>query len=632
MNLKINTLKIQNFMGISDITLHISGGDMNISGANGTGKTTVKSAFSWLLFGKNTYGKTDFEIKPLDSEGNEIHYLETSVEAEFDVDGDPLKLKRVFQEKWTRRQGSANKEFKGHETTFFVNDIPKKKTEFNDTVTSLISEEVFKTITDPLYFNEQIKWDKRREMLMDICGDISNEDVISSNPELFPLLNMLKNRTVDELKQVVATQMKNINNELDLIPAKINEAELAKPSIEHIHDNEEERSALVEKIEDLRVKRSNIVNGAELVRLRAEKMRLENERDAIKTQFLIDSATHQELRSKTDQLESLRDSLKGLNRQKDELNTNLAKHEAEKERLSARWDETQALRFTGENCPVCGRPLDEDTVNSKKKRFNIKRVEALDEIEAELMKIKEEESNTKASLADIEGAIEVVVGNIDQFKLQIIDLENRVAHEKEAYELRAEEKRLAYNETIADLVLKISEYETNAKEDVSEIGAEIISLERELGEKNKAIAQIETHKRQEARIQELMGQQVKLSAEYTKLERDMYLIEQFTKAKVKMLDEKISEHFELAQFKMFEEQINGGIKETCETTFQGVPYSDLNSAARVNVGLDIINTICEKGNVFAPIFIDNAESVNTLLDTESQQIRLYVSDDESLLV
>jgi len=65
----------------------------------------------------------------------------------------------------------------------------------------------------------------------------------------------------------------------------------------------------------------------------------------------------------------------------------------------------------------------------------------------------------------------------------------------------------------------------------------------------------------------------------------------------------------------------------------GVPYrSDLNTAAKINAGLDIINTMQGFYGVTAPIFIDNAEGINSILETPAQTILLRVTRDKKLKV
>jgi hypothetical protein len=92
-----------------------------------------------------------------------------------------------------------------------------------------------------------------------------------------------------------------------------------------------------------------------------------------------------------------------------------------------------------------------------------------------------------------------------------------------------------------------------------------------------------------------------------------------------MLEGKINSKFHMARFKLFEVQVNGALAECCETTFNGVPYSNLNNGARLNIGLDIINTLAEHYGFSPPVWLDNAESVTDILPTKGQQIRLIVS-------
>src|SRR5699024_2036177 len=99
--------------------------------------------------------------------------------------------------------------------------------------------------------------------------------------------------------------------------------------------------------------------------------------------------------------------------------------------------------------------------------------------------------------------------------------------------------------------------------------------------------------------------------------------ETYIRTKINLLESKINNRFKYAKFKLFEEQINAGIKETCEVLYKGVPYSrGLNNASRINVGLDVINTLTEHYGISVPIFVDNGESVTDLIETKSQLIKL----------
>ena len=83
---------------------------------------------------------------------------------------------------------------------------------------------------------------------------------------------------------------------------------------------------------------------------------------------------------------------------------------------------------------------------------------------------------------------------------------------------------------------------------------------------------------------------------------------------------------------MFDHRINGALKPICECTVGGVPYSDLNNADRINAGIDIINALSQHKGVYAPCFIDNAESINEVMPMHSQRIDLIVSTDSELKI
>ena len=84
---------------------------------------------------------------------------------------------------------------------------------------------------------------------------------------------------------------------------------------------------------------------------------------------------------------------------------------------------------------------------------------------------------------------------------------------------------------------------------------------------------------------------------------------------------------------MFDQQINGSINPCCEILYNGVPFErGLNNAARINVGIDIVNTLSDFFVFKGPIFVDNAESINDIADTPAQVIGLYVSTDEKLII
>ena len=168
MEIKIYNLKLKNFKGIKDLEIVFDGKDTNIYGRNATGKTTIFDAFKWLFFDKDSNDRKDFNIKTLDEKNNPIHYLEHEVEATLIIDGQDMNFKKMLKEKWIKKRGQEQQEFSGHETNYWIDEVPIKKKDYEEKINSIIPESLFKLITDPLFFNNQMSWKERRELLINI--------------------------------------------------------------------------------------------------------------------------------------------------------------------------------------------------------------------------------------------------------------------------------------------------------------------------------------------------------------------------------------------------------------------------------------------------------------------------------
>lgn len=170
-------------------------------------------------------------------------------------------------------------------------------------------------------------------------------------------------------------------------------------------------------------------------------------------------------------------------------------------------------------------------------------------------------------------------------------------------------------------------------ERVTKIESEmLLPLLTELKSIDTKLNDIEVNVKATARIKELEATQTQLAKEFEELEHAVYLTEEFTKTKVNLMESTINNMFEITEFKLFDIQINGGVNDVCEATYKGVPFdAGLNTAHRINVGLDIINTLSKHYDFYAPIMIDNAESVTDILATESQQVKLHVSEKDKTL-
>jgi len=226
----LHRLVLQNFKGFTFV-LSAEDADTNVYGANATGKTTLADAFSWLLFDKDSLGRADFEIKNLDAMGNEEHGLDHSVEGLLSVNGTLTSLKKIYREIWTKKRGSAQAMFTGHTTEYFIDGVPVQKKDYVAHVTDLAGEEsAFKLLTSPTVF-PALHWQKQRALLLEICGDITDTQVIESDSKLTPLLEILGKRSIDDHRKVIASRRNEINKELEKIPVRIDEVRRGLPEI-----------------------------------------------------------------------------------------------------------------------------------------------------------------------------------------------------------------------------------------------------------------------------------------------------------------------------------------------------------------------------------------------------------------
>ncbi|MCC0716956.1 recombinase RecF, partial [Clostridioides sp. ES-S-0077-01] len=298
--------------------------------------------------------------------------------------------------------------------------------------------------------------------------------------------------------------------------------------------------------------------------------------------------------------------------------------------------ETLDLSTIQTECPTCKRALETSDIEEKKKEmldnFNLNKAKELKEI-AELGKSKNDDVelfNTEIERlkVDINKTLEEI-----QEKAVLIDKIKKELENTKSTEIYSadEEKRLVEIDTeIKELEEKINN--KNTDKNIDELKENKKKLTIEIESLNKELAKGDINKELLDRKEQLLEKEKALGIELAHQEKILNLCELFIKTKVSLLESNISSKFKNVTFKLFKEQINKGIEETCEALINGVPFSNVNTAGQINAGLDIINTLSNHFEVKMPIFIDNRESVNTLIDIDSQIINLVVSNDNPLKI
>lgn len=638
--IRLVKLTFRYFKGIQDFALEVNGQNASVFGDNGSGKTTLFDGWYYLLFDKDSQNKKDFEIKTLDENGEAIHGLQHEVEGTLEVNGKRITLRKVYAEKWQKKRGSATQEFTGHTTDYFVNDVPVKQKEYKEQIDSIISEDAFKLLTNPTYFNEVLKWQDRRSLLLEVCGDVTDEEVIGNDPDLKKLPGILDGRTVDAHRTMVKAKQAKINEELKKIPVRIDEANRSKPDTDGLTEKE-----IVSKIDGLQLlleakvkKLAGMNNGGEIAEKEKQLRVIQGEMLQIKND--VQEGTLEKVTAKRGEISQIKSDIEDakyrVSRAKNSIihnNDVIERKKSETDRLRQEWHKVNNETFEhhhDNNCYACGRELPQEQIQEAHEKaladFNRKKAERLEEINAqgkaaadENTRLEKENAGFEAEIISLEQyisakelALQVVENELSNLLASVKNVEDDLAYIAKKRELGE------VQEEINQLRESTQEAAQKVKEEISEIKAEILALEQDKAK----FAQVETLKQ---RIEDLKQQEKSLAAEYAQLEQELFLTEEFIRSKVNLLESKINSKFKFARFKLFEQQINGGLAEVCETTFNGVPYSSgLNNAARINVGLDIINTLSEHYGFTAPIFVDNAEAVTRLTKTKGQQIKLVV--------
>lgn len=251
--MKLDRLYLRNFKGIKELSIDFKGKNISIFRENGTDKTTIFDAFLWPLFDKDSSNSSNFNVKTLDNLGNPIHGLEYEVKAEITLDsGQTVELQKIFKDKWTKKRGEGDNELTGHTTDYFIDGVPKRLKDYKDFLAEVVDEETFRILTNPLYFNQKLDWKKRREVILNLCEEIDDSEVINNNLKLKDLGEYLTNKSVEDIKAEISAKRRKLNEELKSIPYRIDE--LSREGFEDfdITGLEDKKVGLLDKIQELK--------------------------------------------------------------------------------------------------------------------------------------------------------------------------------------------------------------------------------------------------------------------------------------------------------------------------------------------------------------------------------------------
>ena len=638
MKIKLEKLTLKNLKGIKEKEIEFTD-KTNISGDNATGKSTVFDAYTWLLWGKDSYNRKDYEIKPYDENNDVIHNLESSVVGVFDVDGKETKFERIYKEVWSKKRGSNTETFTGNTTDFYINDVPKKKKEYEEEISKIVSEDEFNLLSNPLYFNTILDKKERRKILLSLVKDVSIDDVKEANRALEKL--DLSSYTIEEIQAMAKATCKKINKKLEEIPARIDELENTKTT-DDFSELEKEKEGLKKEIEDLDKKLAGSRNVSEeldkkysgITNIKNEISEINSEFEDSKNKKIKDlEETSFEIGRKITmaefEIDNCRNVIEDKNKEVERAKTLIEKHEKYL---------IQKKKFDGSlSCPTCGKEFDPDKKEEIIKHFNLEKSQNLEDLSKQGKSFNEAIEGYKKDIEDSNKnkeecliKIEKLSKSLEKHKEEKEELQEQIAKVKS---LTLCDKKL---EEIKNLEEKIKDIEDEIKnignEDNSQILEEKRAYSERLDELNNKLSKQGLNAELDEKIKKYMDEEKELGKEFEVQQEKLYLCDEYIKTYTNLVSDKINNLFTKVAFKLFDTQINGGIVETAEATYKGVPYGSLNTAAQINAGLDVINSLSKHYNKQIPIFVDNAESVNDLMDTDSQLITLTVSKFKNLRV
>jgi DNA repair exonuclease SbcCD ATPase subunit len=674
MKITIKSIHIENFKGIKMLDVTFSG-KTKISGQNAVGKTTIFDAFTWLLFNKNSSGEEKFNVRPL-NEGIRVDNVEIKVSAILDVDGKEVELSKTQKQNWVKKRGTDTAVLQGNVNSFEIDGYPKSEADFKAYVSELAqSEEMFKMLTNPQYFSS-LKWKDQRDILMKLVSEVSDVELAQTDAKYAPLLSELeKAPSTDDIRAKFSKALSEWKKKQAEIPVRIDEAEKSKVDVD-VAEQELAKVDLERKIKEIEGKIKNAGNATE--ELKREEMQLQFDMSGIMQTMNRDmknmrSELEADLRGCKNELDHFESTISLKEKQISDNAKAITDADTERKKLGEQYNAEKAKAFDetpylfdgskwvfDENstvCSLCGQRLPDEKINRLKDGFEERKSKAKSDAEekmkTERLKFDNDKNVELKRLINIGTAMKDLISKLTQEnsnlqeKIEKLkkqeqdtiakkeDLLNQLSKIPEEADYSQNEEYVKMKARHDEVLVEIENLKANGEDAAVEtLKSEKEELQAHLDEVNSTIAKASMNVEIDERIWQLQEEQKEIGQKVADQEQILYLLEEFIRFKLNKVSESINSHFKTVNFKLFEMQLNGGMKDCCECTVNGVPYSTLNSGHRIVAGLDIIRSLSELYGVSVPIFVDNAESLNefNVPDMDAQLILLSVSEDKQLKV
>lgn len=650
----LKSLTLTNWRGERSRTTNFDPISTTIAGGNGLGKSRHFDAFMWLLFGKDSQDRKDFNVKSI-VDGQPLMKTECEVVGILDVDGEEITLRRAFVEDWVKPRGQVEQVFKGNKTECYWNDTPVNVTEYQKRVNAIIDDSVFKMVTNPLFF-ASMPWKNQREQLFQLAGTVTDHEIATGNTSFSALLDKISGKSIADFKRELSSRKKRLKADLDEIQPRIDQTQKLMPETIDFSALEEEL-AVIEA--DIATTDKAISDATERVRLQYEAVQKRQEEiNTLKTQrqqtvFEAQNKAREEAFNANANRREAEAKVKDVERNSESLKREVQSYEEEKARLEKQvadlvsksdtlreeWYKENEATYNGETkCSCCGQELPDAMKAEALEHFNKHKQSRLDEITSKGKGYKEQIETLNSRIQKLEVDL---VASTDKYNTSKAELELL----RKGFESLSEVKQAEVNpeniKEYTDLTKQITDLEATLEDGAEKVDtSEYQERKKELSNKRDEVkAKLADRERIEQFCKQIANLETKgkdIAQQIADIEREEYTVQQFTKAKIDECEKRINGLFTMVTFRLFDYTIGDVNKEnpveTCIPLVNGVPFAVANTADQFNGGLDIINTLCKFYGVSVPIFIDGRESVNEIIHTQSQVINLVVTNDKQLVI
>lgn len=627
-NIFLKSLHMQNFKGIEELHIDFTNLIHILRGMNATGKTSVYDAYTFLMFDVDSTGNNKFEVRKLDSDGNKVHHIDITVTGVISVNGEDVELTKTQVEKWTKRRGAEEAELTGNQNKYSINGFPKSEKEYKEYINSIIDEKTFRLLTNPMAFLN-LDWKEQRSMLMSFIDDIPQEEIEKQIENYSLIAKDVANESIDACRKKYTHTNSELKKEQEKYLTLLEELPGMKVTID-TKALTEQRDGLMEDISQIEsaFKNNPLPNVGDI----NEKIVLcENKMS------LMASNANADRKMK---LASARDILGDLQRQKSNLEyeyqTAVGAEQERKDRIDSlkniyndyakSFQKLKDIKFDESSnvCQYCGQPLPKSQADQNRKKFEA-------EIERQKLEINRSAGKTKKDIKELEShPVDIPdKGKITELEKQIADKQAEVDSLSVEVDVTGTDKYKMYQKEIEKARLEMSQLDDaiiSRKQEEHRLSELRISL----NEVNDKLAEVKVNDHIDNQITETRAKLRETSQKLADSEKYIFILENY----IRFIADRINERFDGLTFKLFETQLNGGVRDCCSITYEGVPYKSLNSGRRIVMGLAIIQTLQKLFDVSAPVWVDNAESINeyNIPKMDCQMVLLKVTDDEELIV